>query len=259
MSTSAFPAISANTLFHFTSSMENLLSILTDEFRPRFCLENSYVLTAGRMPEHEQHEHGIPLVSFCDLPLSQIGFHLSVYGDYGIGMTKSWGRAQGISPVLYMYPEGSLSSTFSDLLILGDRETDLELKEKWALLIFDFACFVKPYEGNLWREGGELPNIRFYNEREWRFVPSLPAGFHKYLSKPDFLDSEIRNAANEKLKEVARISFEPNDIKYLIVRREDEIVPLIREIERIKGKYGFDDVALLSSRVISAEQIRTDF
>jgi len=45
----------------------------------------------------------------------------------------------------------------------------------------------------------------------------------------------------------------------LIVRREDEIVPLIRQIELIKGKYGFDEVKLLSSRVISAEQIRSDF
>jgi len=64
MSTSAFPAISANTLFHFTSSMDNLLGILTDEFRPRFCLENLYVLTAGRIPEREEHERAIPLVSF---------------------------------------------------------------------------------------------------------------------------------------------------------------------------------------------------
>jgi hypothetical protein len=239
--------------------MENLLGILTDEFRPRFCLENLYVLTAGRMPESENHERGIPLVSFCDLPLSQTGFHLSVYGDYGIGMTKSWGRTHGISPVLYLYPEGSLSSRFSDLMARTQREIDLKQKTEWAVLIFDFAYFVKPYEGNLWREGGELTNIRFYNEREWRFVPSLPADFKNFLSKPEFLDNEIRNAANEKLKEMARISFEPNDIKYLIVRREAEIVPLIREIERIKGKYGFDDVALLSSRVISAEQIRTDF
>lgn len=259
MSTSAFPPISANTLFHFTSSIDNLLGILTNEFRPRFCLENLYVIKGGRIPESEQYERAIPLVSFCDLPLSQTGFHLSVYGDYGIGMTKSWGRTQGISPVLYLYPEGSLSSRFSDLLTRATRETDPKLRNEWMELIFNLVCFVKPYEGNLWREGGEKPSIRFYNEREWRFVPSLPADFHKSLSKPDFLDNEIRNVANEKLKEVASIGFEPNDIKYLIVRREDEIVPLIRQIELIKGKYGFDDVKLLSSRVIPAEQIRTDF
>lgn len=257
MTTSAFPAISANTLFHFTSSMENLLGILTNEFRPRFCLENLNVIR--RIPEGEQYERAIPLVSFCDLPLSQIGFHLSVYGDYGIGMTKSWGRTQGISPVLYLYPEGSLSAKFSDLLERARRETDRELKLEWIALIFHLICFVKPYEGDLWREGGELSNIRFYNEREWRFVPSLPANLPGSLSRLEFLNNEIRNEANEKLKEIARISFEPNDIKYLIVRREDEIVPLIRQIELIKGKYGFDDVKLLSSRVISAEQIRTDF
>ena len=56
-----------------------------------------------------------------------------------------------------------------------------------------------------------------------------------------------------------RIGFVPNDIKYLIVRREDEIVPLIREVERIKGKYSYDEVRLVASRVISAEQIRSDF
>jgi len=88
MTTSALPAISANTLFHFTSSMENLLGILTNEFQPRYCLEDFNVLMAGRTPNLETHEFAIPLVSFCDLPLSQIGFHLSVYGDYGIGMTN---------------------------------------------------------------------------------------------------------------------------------------------------------------------------
>jgi len=89
-------------------------------------------------------------------------------------MTKSWGQAQGISPVLYLYPEGSLSSRFSDFVERAKRETDPERKGAWSAIFLDFACFVKPYEGNLWREGGELPNIRFYHEREWRFVPSCP-------------------------------------------------------------------------------------
>ena len=56
-----------------------------------------------------------------------------------------------------------------------------------------------------------------------------------------------------------RIPFEPNDIKYLIVRREEEIVPFIRNIQEIIGKYSLQEVQLLTSRVISAEQIRADF
>jgi hypothetical protein len=31
--------LSANTLFHFTSSLDNLLNILTNKFHPNFCLE----------------------------------------------------------------------------------------------------------------------------------------------------------------------------------------------------------------------------
>jgi len=125
---------------------------------------------------------------------------------------------------------------------------------------YQLSCFVKPYEGNLWREGGSISSIRFYNEREWRFVPELPEGFFRYgMNKEHFLESAKRTESNNELAKVARISFEPNDIKYLIVRREDEIVPLIREVEHIKGRYSYDDVRLVSSRVISAEQITSDF
>lgn len=77
--------LSANTLFHFTSSLDNLINVLTNEFHPNFCLENLNVLLELPIPEM-----AIPMLSFCDIPLSQTGFHLSVYGDCGIGMSKSW-------------------------------------------------------------------------------------------------------------------------------------------------------------------------
>ena len=126
---------------------------------------------------------------------------------------------------------------------------------------YDLMCFIKPYEGDLWREERVIPNLRFYNEREWRFVPQLPAGdeYRFGLTNAEFRNEKRRKAANRAISERSRISFEPNDIKYLIVRREDEIVPLIKEVETIKGKYSYDDVRLLFSRLISAEQIRSDF
>lgn len=252
-----FPTLSANTLFHFTSKLENLLGILTNEFRPRFCLENYDCLAPLPHSDDEEYLWAVPMVCFCDLPLSQTAFHLSVYGDYGIGMTKSWGQRNGISPILYVYPGSSVTETFGQLLAV---QASTKFKKQWDKGIYDFTCFIKPYEGNLWREGGELPNIRFYNEREWRFVPTLPDNlFSAGLDAAKFEKEKTRTAANRKLYDLSKISFEPNDIKYLIVRREDEIVPLIRDVESIKGKYSYDDVRLLASRVISAEQIRADF
>jgi hypothetical protein len=96
---------------------------------------------------------------------------------------------------------------------------------------------------------------------EWRYVAILPDDdrYRKGMQKSIFLNDETRQASNQSLAEASRISFEPNDIKYLIVRREEEIVPLIREVEHIKSKFSFDEVKLVSSRVISAEQISADF
>jgi len=43
------------------------------------------------------------------------------------------------------------------------------------------------------------------------------------------------------------------------VRREDEIVPFITQVKRIKARFSPEDVELVASRVISAEQIKADF
>jgi Putative abortive phage resistance protein AbiGi, antitoxin len=257
MNHSNFPPLSTNTLFHFTKSLENIIDILTNEFRPHFSLEDFNLLRGKKLPS-EEWERGIPMVCFCDIPLSQTRFHLSVYGDYGIGMTKSWGIKHGIAPVLYAYSESLFTSKFTTIL-QGVLKGDLRKQLKDDL--FDLICFVKPYEGDLWREGGKFSNIRFYDEREWRFVPTIPDDFYRTgIPKADFLKETLRREANSRLAKLSRIRFDPNDIKYLIVRREDEIVPLIKEVERIKGKkYSYDDVRLLSSRVISSEQIKSDF
>jgi hypothetical protein len=238
------PTISANTLFHFTDSIDNHYNVIGD----------------AQLPNQETYEWAVPMVCFCDLPLSQIGAHLSVYGDYGIGMTKTWGRKNGIAPIVYVYRESILTAKLSEILRRVRLEENHQERNKLSNMLYDFTCFLKPYEGNLWREGGELVNIRFYDEREWRFVAFLPDDFYRRgLPKSEFLDSEIRSTANQRLSDISRISFDPNDIKYLIVRREEEIVRFIREVEHIKGRYGHNDVKLLASRVISAEQIRVDF
>jgi hypothetical protein len=257
------PAVSANTLFHFTSGLENLISILTQEFRPRFCLEDFGVVFASHNASVETLELAVPMVCFCDLPLSQTGFHLSVYGDYGIGMTKEWGKRNGITPVLYVHRDSLLVSKFGQLLAQvsrGGAQTDFP-HAQLSRDLYDFACFIKPYEGNFWRPSGQLDGIRFYDEREWRYVPILPDDdpCRKGMTKPAFLLEDTRRASNARVAQLSRTAFEPNDIRYLIVRREEEIVPLIREVELIKSKYSFDEVKLVSSRVISAEQIKSDF
>ena len=85
--------ISSNSLFHFTNSAERLVGILKHTFRPRYCLEDLRMFTTSLDEDEEGSwlELAIPMVCFCDIPLSKIKHHLTFYGNYGIGFDKRMG------------------------------------------------------------------------------------------------------------------------------------------------------------------------
>lgn len=74
--------ISANTLFHFTKDFSTLLSILKTKFYPRLCKERCL------WEKSEDFIFAIPMVCFCDIPLSCISEHAAKYGGYAIGLKK---------------------------------------------------------------------------------------------------------------------------------------------------------------------------
>jgi hypothetical protein len=79
------------------------------------------------------------------------------------------------------------------------------------------------------------------------------------LRAEGFADPATLDRANGEISE-HRLSFTPADIRYVIVRHDVEILDIIRDLERIKGqKYSADDIKVLSSRVISSDQIVEDF
>lgn len=242
--------ISSSTLFHFTNSMDNLLNILENDFSPHYCLE---VFT---QKDDELEEYAIPMVSFCDLPLSLIKNHLNHYGKYGIGLSKAWGIAKGITPVLYIHNNSILLSLVDELhpLIKTRNAMDFELSKTI------YTSYVKPYEGTAFRHGEYIKSVRFYDEREWRYVPNTKSAFDSaFLSKDIYLFSIHKKLLEEKFAQQYKLTFTPNDIHYIIVEKETEILPMIRDIEKIKGKYNLDDVRILTTRIISSERIKEDF
>lgn len=252
--------ISSETLFHFTNTLENLLNILRRTFLPHWSLENLNVI----LPKGESHDNlvfGIPMVSFCDIPLSQTINHMQIYGSYGIGMTKDWGKKNGICPVLYTYSGSNYTENINNLAKLIVRDTDnVQLSDQLMKEFYDIVCNIKPYDGPLKRKGRKNKKVRFYNEREWRYVSksqneTFPFGLDKHI----FEDNNVLREANDRLHEEDQIMFTPNDIKYLIVAKENEILPLIASVESIKNKFSQDEIKLLSTRIISAQQIEDDF
>jgi hypothetical protein len=247
--------ISSNTLFHFTSNMDNLLNILTNEFRPRYCLEN----WSNLFIETGEFQQAFPMVCFCDLPISQLNEHLKFYGNYGIGMKKEWGIKNRINPVLYLHSKSSLATSIAVLM-----KSSFEGEDKQIYVfesIFELTNYVKLYEGYVIRNGKKIFK-RFYDEKEWRWIPKRVKDRKinlNFLMAQEFNTPEKREAANAAIFDYDRLSFDPDDIKYIIVSKEEEILPMIKNLEKIKEKYDNDTVQRLTSRIISAEHIRADF
>jgi hypothetical protein len=160
--------LSANSLFHFTSTKDALYGILNQTFRLFYCKEE---FTLGGKPFSVR----VPMVSFCDIPLSAIKNHINSYGSYGLGLSKDWGKREKLNPVLYVEQDSLLSRSCERALnrfVLEEGKTK-EVTDADRLAVLDLLRYIKNYQGDLKRsDGAYTPDYRFSDEREWRYVPA---------------------------------------------------------------------------------------
>ncbi|HNZ32257.1 MAG TPA: abortive infection system antitoxin AbiGi family protein [Smithellaceae bacterium] len=303
------PKISSNALFHFTN-WDSLLGILENGFHPRFSLE--YIT----FKNNDTFGYAIPIISFCDIPLSQIKLHVYRYGSYGIGLKKEWGISKGINPVLYVEKDSNLSNDIYDFTMnilkkyreevgaiaerykktndkilefekilnkdeviknmLNECKKELDTLDKLydranlrVKHIVNIIKYLKSYEGHSLGNHESLDEkIRFYDEREWRYIPDLKTCdndlikldiTYGLMKKEMFYNSDTLNEANSLLK-MDNLSFQPDDIKYIIIKEESEILEMIRKLDQIKGdKYPSNTIKILTSRILTYDQINDDF
>lgn len=100
--------VTADSLFHFTTSLRKLEGIIRDKFRISYCAERCKL-------DYETHDSVYPIVSFCDVPLS-MAKNLRSYGDYAIGLTKQWGIANQLNPVVYVEANSILASDIQNTI-----------------------------------------------------------------------------------------------------------------------------------------------
>lgn len=255
--------LSANTLFHFTRNKKNLISILNSCFYPRYCLEEFYFIPKLKT------KWALPMVCFCDIPLSQIKNHTLKYGEYAIGLTKEWAQIKGINPILYIPKDSPIIKNFRDSFyhlvekrpIWGKEEVSSKIYNEFNNYLLYLAFNTKPYEGII-EINNVKNNIRFYDEREWRYtVPKdaiLSNNEYIYISKKEFENKTIVKNKNNLNKKYGLV-FEPKDINYIIVSKESEVLEVMREIKNIKGYFPYNDVELLTTRILSMERINEDF
>lgn len=252
------PNISSESLFHFTRTFENLKGILKKEFHPRYSFE--LLEFEGK----NNVESAYPMVCFCDIPLSQVKEHLKTYGNYGIGMSREWVYLKGLNPVLYL-KKGSILSDWLRIILestqpLNAAEDPLARGIKGGLL--NVLRYTKPFEGQSSRTG---EFVKFYNEREWRYVPFL---YEDQNGKQNFINQLLKKDRNDEdllklddfILEQVKLKFDPKDIKYIIVENEHQILEMVDYLHQVKSpKYDDDSIKILTSRIITSEQIKKDF
>ena len=270
--------LSSATLFHFTRSLETLKKILSEGFKPFYSSEDLKMFGISECP-------GIPMVSFCDIPLSHTQRHVDDYGRYAIGFDKKWGMRKNISPVHYIY-EGSICAR-----IIYDVHQSLPgdafyvecgcMKFNPQTAIFFYG---KPYRGQMRRKDRDTGlivdkgEVTFYDEREWRYVPfadqtimsgeEIPADIRAMLAEKEYAKWDVLDKATASLHKHYRLTFGAEDVKYLIVQNEDEIPDMVDFIYGELQRSGentelrrcpHDEKKRLMARLISMRQIEQDF
>lgn len=259
--------LSSASLFHFTRTFEALRSILREGFRPHYSRED---LAMFGLPQCL----GVPMVSFCDIPLSKTEKHSRVYGCYALGLNKEWGKARNISPIHYIYPDSICAKVIVEIY---RSLRDKNILHECECLTFNpqtaIFFYAKPYDGDLMKTGkhGELvkseKNLTFYDEREWRYVPFadktlqsplIPPEVQPMLSDAEYANLETYAAKTKTLQKNYTLKFHANDIKYIIVRAEEEISQIVDDIYETL-QCSEDDKNRLITRIITMEQIQEDF
>lgn len=244
-------ALSSNSIIHFTKTSNALKGILQDNFKIKYCLEMVNLET--------ELNYAAPMVSFCDIPLSQIKEHIGKYGAYGIGLTKEWAQRQKLNPVLYIQSKSYLAKSIQSTYIkLTNSIKEFKDLSEDAQDILNVLRHVKNYEANLSRGGKVIKNYRYSDEREWRYTPNFEDCSEMAINESHYKTEEQKNKQNEIINKLS-LKFEPNDIKYIIIERESEISEFVEILKKSKGnKYSYNDVERLMTRIITTEQIITD-
>ena len=117
--------------------------------------------------------------------------------------------------------------------------------------------YYKPYEGKMEnRNTKKIENKCFTDECEWRYIPNVSiADFPQVLHNEKVVLQEF----NEALKGLLAVSlqFEYDDVKYIIVKTQEDFNILIQEIESL----GIDTLEKnkLISKIIVWDESGRDF
>lgn len=291
--------INASSLFHFTRRFDTLQSIVKNGLRFSYAYEmyshemlSKIRLTPGsKSMEEGQIGVAIPMISFCDIPITRASVHMDKYGEYAIGFDKKTMLEVYdliMNPVLYVSSDKLRKSLDDFCSLYSDSKNDM-LNSMISLAKKGKSAKSKEIDGLItsfverkFNMGSILGLIKpvydlstnycYYDEREWRiFWPSINSknkGWKWGVSQEEY--SKNKNGWNEQL------AIEKNNyitlcegllasaITHIVVKKEVQIPRMIETLLTSKTILGNRDISeeerlVLISKLTSLERIGLDY
>lgn len=245
---------SSNFFFHFTPIIDNLINILNNDFVPFYSMENLHYLN---VPGLNIKGMAFPMVCFCDIPLGRQQIHKKKYGNYGIGLRKSWGienMHNHLTPVIYSYKKSVTSASLTNLFTLAPTLKKNLSEEDFHTLNNSISTIVmhfKPYEGFVYDKVKKCFSnnlTRFYDEREWRFIPLNTNGLLLNIDMDDYQDISFLSDQNLNIQKNNKLRFEFNDIAFIVLKGRKEIDYLLSKLSTVR--YNKENLESLRAKVI---------
>jgi hypothetical protein len=221
-------------------------------------------------------------LSFCNIPLRDSYLYMR-YGKYGIGMSLDWAIKNTISPVVYIHETTPFRDFRNQINNFHIIDTTLKMAEK-SLRDRFFNNIDIPYNSDNddlitninritlrtiqffknWKTIYQQTEIITYQEREWRYVPSLFDTNEKpIITKGDEDFQKIKNKEYKQKPHLPDYSLKIeslDDLRYVIIKTDDQRQRILNVLSK-----NFSDEqlknAILSGKllIIKDETIQNDF
>lgn len=229
----------SNTLFHYTKNFDALCGILENGFKPNYCRETF----------SDEAFCAIPMVSFCDVPLTRADSFIgeNSYGKVAIGMSKEWGIRSGLNPMLYLPESPNRTIQIQKIILSLTKELNKGSQPKGGftgttkqlikhlqpiikknIQYHYLRGLIKPYE--ITKSQGE--KIIAYNDNEWRYLVMNDSNAEWYYNEDDY--NKWRGEDGKPELSVSPLTFLANDVKYLVVEDEENAEKMISYIESLQ-------------------------
>ena len=278
--------INASSLLHFTNSMDAHKGILEKGFRFSYCCEKvSATINMNELhPEganffrpspHINSHIAIPMICFCDIPLTRAKLHSDTYGKFIVGVDKDMAITvfgDNINPVMYRTSQ-TIGLALHDLSVIKATIDNVDGCYNYKRSLNQLIGNTKPYNGTV---NGK--DYCFYNEREWRILIPLDYSedikWYWNLSEEEFAikKDEINKILHSS--EYAYRGFKTDIdneedfmqfITHIVVDTEANIPELVEFIlNEEQPLFGYQRVSkrirnFLVSRITSFERIEKDY